>query len=357
MAAEVFTLNALASYACRHSGACCTAGWTIPVEARLLPLIGVDWLEPDADGACPRYDRQERRCDIHRTHGEASLPASCHHFPRRALLDSRGTSVTLSLFCPTAAALLLDSAAPLRIVSAPAAFPATREYEGLDARDVWPPLLRRDVLFDPESFAQWEQYLVDAIAGSSTSVNQTLMAVAARAESLRTWTIDAGTLDAWTRLRLGPAFTPTCDSSVLWTRYAPFVGAAAFARTVEAVTPGLARPGLPDNVADEDARWVEPAWHTLAPRVRRVLGAKAFASWTAYQSRGIRTQVAELFVTASVLRVECVRACAAAQRPLDPALLLDAVRQTDLLLVHLVDRDLLLPWLAKAELDDDAQVR
>jgi hypothetical protein len=85
-----------------------------------------------------------------------------------------------------------------------------------------------------------------------------------------------------------------------------------------------------------------------------VLGTKAFASWTAYQSEGIRTQVAELFVTAAVLRVECVRACIAAQRLLDSALLHAAVRQTDLLLVHLVDRELLLPWLGKAELDDDA---
>lgn len=351
MAAEVFALNALAGYACRHSGACCTAGWTIPVEPRLLPIIGVDWLEPDDDGACPRYDRRAQRCELHRDHGEASIPASCHHFPRRALIDDRGASVTLSLFCPTAAALLLDSAEPLRVVPAPPAFPATRGYEGLDARDEWPPLLTRDVLFDLESFTLWERYLVDTLSSSSLTVDQTLLAVAARAESLRTWSIDAGSLAAWTRAQLAPEADGPGVAPAVHARYAPFTGVAAFRHAVDAVPPGLTRPLLPDAHAEADATWVTPQWPIVRPRVLRVLGAKAFASWTAYQSRGIRTQIAELFLTAAVLRLECVRACHAAQRPLDTHLLLDAVRQTDLLLVHLVDRDLLLPWLGKAELD------
>ena len=351
MAVEVFALNALAGYACRHSGACCTAGWTIPVEPRLLPIIGVDWLEPDDTGACPRYDGTARRCDIHRSHGDSSLPASCFHFPRRALLDSRGTSVMLSLFCPTAGRLLLDGIEPLRVVSQPEAFPSDREYEGLDARDEWPPLLRHDVLFDAESFSCWERYLVETLAASSLTVDQALRAVASRAESLRDWSVDSGSLAAWARERLAASPSDPVVDPVLETRYAPFTGAAAFMRAVDAVPPGLRRPLLPDDYAEADATWVAPQWSAVRPRILRVLGAKAFASWTAYQSRGIRTQIAELFLTASVLRLECVRACHAAQRRLDAALLLDAVRQTDLLLVHLVDRDVLLPWLGKAELD------
>ena len=149
----IFSLDVHASYACRHSGACCTAGWAIPVEPHVRPIAGSAWLVPNADGACPQYDRPSRLCRIHRDHGESMLPVSCHHFPRRALTDDRGTFVTLSHFCPTAAALLVDARKPLTIVSNPPAFRPERGYEGLDARGEWPPLVRPDVLFDPPSFA------------------------------------------------------------------------------------------------------------------------------------------------------------------------------------------------------------
>ena len=45
------------------------------------------------------------------------LPESCFQFPRRTLVDERGTFVTLSHFCPTAAAMLADAAEPLTIVA------------------------------------------------------------------------------------------------------------------------------------------------------------------------------------------------------------------------------------------------
>ena len=34
--------------------------------------------------------RTVRLCRVHRDHGEAMLPESCYHFPRRALMDARG---------------------------------------------------------------------------------------------------------------------------------------------------------------------------------------------------------------------------------------------------------------------------
>ena len=113
----MFSLNAHAAYACRHSGACCTAGWSIPVEARTWPMVRADWLLPDESGACPQYDRPSGLCRIQRDHGETMLPESCHHFPRRALIDTRGISVALSHYCPTAAALLLDGTEPLTVVA------------------------------------------------------------------------------------------------------------------------------------------------------------------------------------------------------------------------------------------------
>ncbi|MFN7985813.1 MAG: hypothetical protein U0Q11_28550, partial [Vicinamibacterales bacterium] len=123
---RIFALNAHADYACRHSHACCTAGWSIPVEEPKVALLGGQWLLPGDDGACPKLDRQDGLCRVHRDHGELALPDSCRHFPRRSLIDDRGTFVSLSHFCPTAAQLLLEHDAPLAIVEQPAAFPATR---------------------------------------------------------------------------------------------------------------------------------------------------------------------------------------------------------------------------------------
>ena len=109
--ADVFCLNVHASWRCRHSGACCSSGWAIPVEAPLHrrlrtanvgafaagieprddlppPLTGI--LRTRDDGTCVFFDRGSRLCDIHRQKGHDWLSASCQQFPRVSLLDSRG---------------------------------------------------------------------------------------------------------------------------------------------------------------------------------------------------------------------------------------------------------------------------
>lgn len=276
------------------------------------------------------------------------LPGSCHHFPRRALIDERGIFVNLSHFCPTAAALLVDARSPLRIVSDPPAFPAARGYEGLDAREEWPPLLRPDVLFDFESFSQWERFLVEAVSGSPESVTTTLAMVAATAEELRAWSVERGSLVDWTAGVLShPRPVPGSAAAM----YEQLLTPDAFLQLAATVPRGLDAPALPPELEDTDAALVEPAWPAWAPAVLRYLGARAFASWTAYQSRGIRTQVAELFAAAGVLRIECARACQRGGSILDRSTVLDAVRATDLLLVHLADREALMRWLGKAETD------
>ena len=55
--------------------------------------------------------------------GEPMLPATCGHFPRLAVRDARGTFVSLSHFCPTAAATLFREDVLLEIVEHPQAFP------------------------------------------------------------------------------------------------------------------------------------------------------------------------------------------------------------------------------------------
>jgi hypothetical protein len=346
MPARVFALNVHAGWKCRHSGACCRAGWTIPVEPHARPITGSAWLEPDASGACPQFDATTSLCRIHRDHGEPMLPQSCHHFPRRALIDERGTFIVLSHFCPTAASLIVDGDR-LAVVEAPPAFPPDRIYEGLDARGEWPPLLRPTALLDAESFSAWERYLVETLGASRDDVETTLSAIAGTAEQLRRWTAHQGDLAAWTARVLANRAEVEGDAVVQ--PYSCYRGAGVFGRICDMVPDGLTRPPVPEPLTDAALAEFESEWRRSSPAALRYLGARAFASWTAYQSSGIRTQVAELFATAAVLRAECQRQWQDTGRPLTRATLIEAVRAADWLLVHLVDRARLAAWLGAVE--------
>ena len=335
----VYSLNFHADYRCHHSGACCTAGWPIPVEPRLLPLLGVDVLVPGEDGVCPQFDRASQLCKVQRDHGEGMLPESCHQFPRRALIDERGTFITLSNFCPTAAALLYDSEQPVAIVSAPPAFPERRRYDGLDARGQWPPLVRPGVLFDLASYSRWETFLVSTLAREAP-VAEALGRIATAAETLRKWTAESGSFEAWTGRALE---TSAADSQALEI-YARFRGPEAYDTLRGFVPEGLATrcPSLaasPHTVSgsSRDAR-----------AVRRYLTAKAFASWSAYEGRGVRTLVAELAISDLVLRAVqngLPRSESATARTRS----IEAIRQADLLLIHLMDRPRMIQWLGTIE--------
>ena len=228
-------------------------------------------------------------------------------------------------------------------------------------------MLRPDVLFDFESFDLWEQFLVATLGSPVGDVRAALITIADAAERLRDWPVERGPLVEWTADALNPSRARTHararavstapmthDAADAAWRYEALNEADAFQAVCASVPHGLAAPVLPEHLDEWDAMWVAPHWSAHARAVRRFLGAKAFASWTSYQSRGIRTQVAELFVAATILRVECVRACARAARSLDRETLLDAVRMTDWLLVHLADREQLMAWLGRVELDEYA---
>jgi hypothetical protein len=336
----VYTLSFHANYACRHSGACCTAGWSIPVEPRLLPLLGVDLLVPDPHGACTHFDRESRLCAVQRVHGEAMLPGSCYQFPRRALIDERGTFVALSNFCPTAATLLCDGDAAFRIVDSPAAFPERRSYEGLDARGHWPPLLRPGVLFDLDSYTRWERFIVSTLA-TGAAVGESLARIAGAAETLRAWTPACGPFDRWAHAALEqPA--PDADALNIYQRFHTI---DAYDTLRSFVPAGLNAPPSPSR--ESAAFALRGTWHHAS--ACRYLASKAFASWSAYEGRGIRTLVAELMASALVLRVECERASRSAERPLDRALMIEAIRQSDLLLIHRLDRPRMIEWLGQIE--------
>ena len=111
---------------------------------------------------------------------------------------------------------------------------------------------------------------------------------------------------------------------------------------------------VPDDLKPaSDEEGLTDAWTTnvraaldehRAP-INRFLAAKAFASWTAYQGRGVKTIVRGLEAALALVRVEAARQCRDAARPLDSELLLQAFRQADFALNHLaVGEDLAKAW-------------
>jgi Fe-S-cluster containining protein len=304
-------------YACRHSGACCTARWPIPIERERAAAVqaAIDqrqvtapagWYRaaPDSpgdavgvlalqrSGDCVFYrpltvseGRPASRgaCVIHRWR-----PQSCEHFPHVCVIDPRGIHVTLSHFCPTAASLLFDAGDRLRIVAGPAVLGDARLPEGLDASDALPPADatgRRLLSWD--EVAAFERALVERVAADRCTP---------------------------------PAPSPE-----------------AFERVRSAVLPEWSWPETPPEV---EAGWnalVAPAWPHWVAVVGRYLAAKAHASWSMHLGDGPAAVERHVDLARTVLQVEVVRACLTRGVAADRAAVVHAIRQSDLLLVHLAD--------------------
>ncbi|HET8646736.1 MAG TPA: hypothetical protein VFO85_14675, partial [Vicinamibacteria bacterium] len=212
-----------ADYACRRAGACCTAGWPIAAEARVeaavrgglaagklrLPLAGATPFVRAPDGGPTLLGHDDRgrcaffvagdanACAIHRDLGHEWLPLACRQFPRASLLSPAAVSITLSHYCPTAAALLFrDDGVGVEVVESPAAFPDEGEYEGLDARAALP-LLRPRVFLDWGSHRRWEEHAVATLGREDLSPEAALGRLAADAEKARAWTPARGPMVDW----------------------------------------------------------------------------------------------------------------------------------------------------------------
>lgn len=185
-------------------------------------------------------------------------------------IDQRGVHVTLSHYCPTAAALLFDHNGPIEIVEGPAPPTGLDVPEGLDAREALPPLASPKRLMSFDDFSAWQANTVETIGAH----------MATRA--------------AW--------------------------------------------PEALAQLDDTCRRLVAPAWPAFEPVIARYLAAKAFGSWAAYlHDDGTAAVLQGVEAARAVLQVEAARQCALADRSLDAALLKEAIRQSDLLLVHSAD--------------------
>ncbi|MGE3275024.1 MAG: hypothetical protein AB7O67_07915 [Vicinamibacterales bacterium] len=320
-----YWLSAHVGYQCRHSGACCSSGWPIPVET--LRVAAIDravaegrlsappggWLQvvPQAPedvagifrserGIC--VFRQDHCCAVHAGLGTGALPAACLHFPRICLVDDRGVFVTLSHYCPTAADLLLDAVSPLTVVEGPPAVPTGDVPEGLDARGELPPLFDERRLLSLEEYASWER---EAVRGLTSGEDP--------GDALRVLAAGAG----------GALLDLDVDGWIACVR--------------RAVPPPLEWPDAPPGT--------EAAWRGFADRAPaaavagRYLAARVFASWVAYQGRGLLAIVRGLEAAFAVFRAEVARELARHPDAAPRQVLREALRQADLLLVHYADRE------------------
>jgi hypothetical protein len=343
----VRSLSIHATYRCRDSGACCTAGWPIPVEADRLEVwkgalvsgrlaladgrrrfteavdapanapIETPALLKTKAAACVFYRRVGAgRCEIHRALGHDALPLACRQFPRVSVIDPRGSSVTLSHYCPTAASML-DVDTPLSIVDHAPAFPADGEHVGLDVRDDLPPSLRPDCLMDWDAWWAWEELAVDCLARAERP-EQALAELANVVDDVRTWrSADEALTD-----RIREAFVGVETTG----RRSPrtFDHHARLAEILEAI-PAELRP-TPAQLEP-----IEPSPPTAI--VRNFLAAHAFANWTAHLGEGLRTWQRSIEAAYAVLELGL------------------GVRTGDLLLRHLSDSHTLASVWSRAERD------
>jgi len=390
---RVRALSIHADYRCRSAAACCRSGWEIAVEpaaeegihravaeGRLGPA---DWARPAAglpDGArvrlrvLPSGDcaflgaGEPRLCAVHGALGERALPSACRQFPRVVTLTPLGASVTLSHYCPTAAAMLLRDDAPLEVVSDAPAFPPGWPYEGLDARDALPPLLRPGVLASWTAHERLERHAVARFADPGQTPKGALASLAAEAEALRAWSLADGPFDDFAAAVTGrpPSASLPARAAGSGADRAPVglagstnaTGLALELRGWELVARAV--PGavpLPENPrAAVEARGLahveaalDESWTEHRRAVCRWLAAKAFASWLALQGDGVRTSVLGLELAHGVLRAEAARGAAQAGGALGRGGFIEAVRRADLLLLHLADPQALARDLSRCE--------
>lgn len=340
-----YCLSFHASYRCRHVGACCNADWDVEVEDRIVDALTGGRLRPvyaavqpfrrardengrefstparTATGTCAF--RHAERCSLQVSGGEAMLPAACRHFPRIYLRGPRGDRLTLSHYCPTAAALLFD-AGEISIVETAPPLALEGSIEGLDARQSLPPLLRPAMLMDHDAYDAWERLLVSVLAAAPT-VADAMATAAAATERLRRWRPADGALTTAVRNSLaGPA---------------PAAGRDRLSKGFEVLADVTGEHPLLAMPSDFPA-----AWHRLYDLhrdrldepVRRYLAACVFGNWVAYRSQGLRSILEWLRACFDVLRLQITRAAFEAGA-LTRDSITSAIRASDYMIVHTVD--------------------
>jgi hypothetical protein len=310
----------------------------VPADRAVVEVIRRHRLGPSNAAAFERVDhetlriahgttgtcvfRKNDRCEIHSIAGEHALPIACRHYPRVVLRDPRGTLVSLSHYCPTAASLLTtDDGA--RLVAASDALILQEPIEGLDARGELPPLVRPGLLTDIDGYAAWEAKVIETF-DMTCDADRAFQIIELATDQLRLWSPQGSLTDA-----VGAAFENACNSDP---------------RNALSIVPlSIVAELLPsehrlDVSLDLDAEWASRVT-SADVRIQRIivnyLSARAFGNWVAYQGQGLRTIVAWLRACYDVLRLHIVRS--GPPSSITRQAVLEAVRHTDLVMLHTID--------------------
>jgi hypothetical protein len=242
--------------------------------------------------------------------------------------------VSLSHYCPTAAALLFD-AAPLVLQLLPAR--VADLVEGLDARASLPPAVSESVLIDWDGLSAWDAAVV-AVCARDISTDAVLHTLQALHQHVVDWRPAATPLSLWLAgfLRTPPP-AAAAARPIDW---------SLDARIREA---GPATLGAPPPFPDAARVWragLHRAWPAVAPILRRYLAARSVACWPLHAGRGLATQIRYLDALLVVLRGEIARRFDDPLGPVPRSVLVAAIRETDRLVLHLAD-----PGVLAARLD------
>jgi Fe-S-cluster containining protein len=353
---SVHVLGFHAGYRCRHSGVCCTSGWTIPVEAPLHrtlqaavawghlrvdhavpahglfePVEGLPHGEPAVlrhkpDGSCVFFEPQRGNlCAIQRQMGHGQLPSACRHFPRVVVLDPRGTFITLSHVCPTAARMLIAGGSAA-VVTGAMGFDEHAVWEGLDARDALPPLVQPGVLWDWEAWDAWER-AVPGLLATDHPVERSLAGLETAVHRVAEWRPGAEPL-------IDTVEAALCDHRPVEPTPLEFSDLLVLERLVRQ----SGRTDLRRHLTDEPlmpAQLEVPGWDAWQPVVGRYLAARAFAGWVGYYGSGLLTWYRSVLAAYAVLRTSCARASSAANRALDEPMMVEALGNADRLMIHM----------------------
>ena len=271
-------------------------------------------------------------CVIHREIGVRRAPSACRHFPRQVLHDARGTLISLSHFCPTAAAMLLNHA-DLSIVEAMPPLRLESVMEGLDASDALPPLMRPGLLSD-----------ISCVRGMGACRHCHLRSLALRIPRLSRPPVCGNrirpAMESGTRIasRVGPfGLRRRHPVGVLVASLNPRQSSAS--RDSRLDWPGMisrrsraSKSAWARAIGGSNVEWFERG-------MKNYLAARLFGNWIAYQSQGLRSIVAWLRTCAAVVRHFLVRRVLGSGLPATRQDFIEAVRAADLLLLHVLDTE------------------
>lgn len=398
----IYALDFQTSFQCSNCGLCCASNLGIQVEQDIYDTLcrciknrelqlpsdkepAMDKLfitkknpsgEPiielgrNEKGQCPFLESGDvYLCAIHLQVGSDALPAICRLYPRMCVLSPLGVYIGLSHSCPTAAALLFSGEETIAITQNPPTFPPSQKYEGLDARKHLPPLLRPNVLMTWEAYILWEQYIIEFINRKEYTPEDALIVLCTTVEKLRSMNsgeyfdiqvmkeilqsdknADAEQLKS--QIKKIPSGIP--HTLRYYTQIINMFDGkhTAFKKIYEDFKlfySANEKSEILRNFANDYAAYIHPVWSEFERPIRRYITAQLFANYFAYQGNGLRTGIFFVIIAQACVRVHSTILCVCENTTLNKNILLEAIRLTDLLLLHLLPRNTLIQFLNLVE--------